>query len=142
VYALTSDNMVYSWGRSYLGRTGEGHTPAPVEALTGKILKDFINPQHSLGTYLFALTNDGKVYSWGRSDNGSLGHGAETDVSTPTVINGFDGKVISRIYVGDNGNIYAVANDNTVYAWGVNEKGILGVGDTENKNIPTLVTFP
>ena len=34
----------------------------------------------------FALTADGKAYSWGFSSNGRTGHGTERDIEVPSLI--------------------------------------------------------
>lgn len=37
-------------------------------------------------------------------------------------------------------HIFAITEDGAVYAWGRNEKGQLGLGDTKDRKCPTLVS--
>ena len=67
---------VFTWGRGEDGQLGLGDTndqdlPVLVEALQGRSV-EFI----ACGSgHTVVLTGDGKVYTWGRGDDGRLGHG-------------------------------------------------------------------
>ena len=51
------------------------------------------------------------------------------------------GKTIVSISTEPSGYTCAVANDNSVGCWGINNAGQLGVGDTVNKKVPTRVNL-
>jgi Regulator of chromosome condensation (RCC1) repeat/ZU5 domain len=44
----------------------------------------------------------------------------------------------SRGYGSNTSNVFARANDGSVYAWGYNADGLLGLGDTVSRTVPTL----
>ncbi|MBQ3032868.1 MAG: Ig-like domain-containing protein, partial [Deferribacterales bacterium] len=152
VYAITTENKLYSWGRYYdggLGRTNvDTYIPVAIDVFNGKVIKDFIVQRN--WAHQFVLTNDGKLYSWGDNashTDGVLGlESSDNMVYTPTLIPALSDKVVTKIYYGDQRNMYAITNDNTVYAWGSNYSCQLGVGLTDgscqNKSAPTLITFP
>ena len=79
---------VYVMGRSEYGRLGLG------EDATDKLLPtevpDF-GKVHSIATgssCSFAVTDEGKLYSWGMGDSLQLGNGEEKDVWTPELVTG------------------------------------------------------
>ena len=82
--ALTSDGAVYTWGECDHGQLGHGdtddqHTPKRVEALVSVSVRALACG----GFYTAALTSDGTVYTWGRGDDGRLGHGDTSNQLTP-----------------------------------------------------------
>ncbi|KAI3921739.1 hypothetical protein MKX01_005428 [Papaver californicum] len=74
--AIGEDGSLWVWGESKRGQLGLGKgitdspLPSRVEALAGEhIVKVSLGWGHTL-----ALTNDGKLYGWGYSADGRLGH--------------------------------------------------------------------
>eukprot|EP00897_Mesotaenium_endlicherianum_P008172 jgi/Mesen1/7383/ME000382S06587 len=74
--ALTASGEVWAWGRGEHGRLGFGDdksskvVPHRVELL----LHEHVIQVSCGGTHSVALTKDGRLYTFGRSDNGRLGH--------------------------------------------------------------------
>ncbi|CAG7723219.1 unnamed protein product [Allacma fusca] len=75
------------------------------------------------GWHSLALTSDGDIYSWGWNEAGS----AEDPVE--------------KISVGARHSV-AVLKSGKVFSWGSNKFGQLGLGDCENRAIPTQVNIP
>jgi len=87
---LTRDHEVYSVGRGEDGRLGHGdsknyETPRKIDALSpstlgygDKVVDINVGESHS-----FAVTQLGRVYSFGYGDLLQLGNGVEEDVATP-----------------------------------------------------------
>ena len=77
-FAITADGAVWSWGDGYQGRLGHGDTqsqllPKKVEAFAGRrVVAVAAGSAHSL-----ALTADGAFFTWGKGDDGCLGHGED-----------------------------------------------------------------
>ena len=139
IYAITEDGSLYAWGNNYFSNLGLGdrvdrNTPTKVN-LPGKIkeLRNYFNS-------VYALMEDSSLYTWGKNTNGRLGLGNnEEQISTPTLVTGING-TIKELLIDDS--VYAITEDNSLYAWGSNDSGQLGVGDEVHKNIPTKVNLP
>jgi alpha-tubulin suppressor-like RCC1 family protein len=139
--ALTNDGKLFAWGQNSEGQVGIGNvnylttptSPYMNGSLAGKIIVDV-----AMGDYhTLALTSDG-LYSWGDNNNGQLGIGSgSSQVSLPSAVV-ISGKNISAISSGAN-TVLALTSDNTLYSWGNNNYGQLGVGTTTNSNIPIAV---
>eukprot|EP01080_Neovahlkampfia_damariscottae_P012890 gene12890-7311_t len=71
-----------------------------------------------------ALKNDGDLLCAGQNSNGECGTGSNTRVYTPVLMM----TNVDRIYKGFRSS-FAMSN-NTIYAFGENSAGTLGVGDT------------
>jgi len=75
---LTADGALWSWGGGGNGRLGHGDEqkqllPKKIEALAGqRVVALSAGGYHSL-----ANTADGAVWSWGKGEYGSLGHGED-----------------------------------------------------------------
>ena len=142
VYAILEDGTLYAWGLNDRGQLGIGSendyvdTPTKVD-LPGKV-KEVKHYAFSSSTYV--LLEDGTLYTCGSNYYGQLGLGSENDyVNTPTKVN-LPGTIKELITHGTS--FYAMLEDGSLYAWGDNYNGQLGVGDEVDKNIPTKVNLP
>jgi alpha-tubulin suppressor-like RCC1 family protein len=136
--ALRNDGTVWSWGVNSEGELGIGSTsntpvglPGPVQGLS-RVTGISAGLSHSL-----ALRNDGTVWVWGGNTRGQLGNGTSgTNFGlVPAPVPGLSG--IRAIAAGESHNL-ALAPDGTVWAWGDNTFGQLGVGTSST----TPVTSP
>ena len=147
---LTSDGTVYAWGWNYHGQLGNNtktnsNTIVAVQTigtpLAGKkIVKIAAGQGHSL-----ALTDDGRVYTWGRNDTGQLGNNATTDAMLPVAVTvtgtPMNNKTIIEIASGARHSL-AIDSSGKVYAWGHNSSGQLGNNSTVNALTPVAVQAP
>ncbi len=89
----------------------------------------------------YAIINGGYLMAWGSGANGWLGMGAiSTNFATPTVVQSANTSGWSKLAVGSGGDhMLAIATDGSLWAWGSNNHGQLGLGDTQDRYVPTLV---
>ena len=149
---ITNDGELYTFGSGKFGCLGlndkdKSHAmPHKVEYFENKGLKI---KDVALGLYhTLALTECGKVYSWGQGrrkmwfgldylfpPTGALGHGNSQHLSKPKRINAFDGMEITHI---SSGNSFATAlnSDGELYVWGRGEYGTLGTGKNKQYKSP------
>ncbi|MDZ7815310.1 MAG: hypothetical protein U5N86_04665 [Planctomycetota bacterium] len=102
---------------------------------------DAVTPDNALAcgiSHSLALYSDGSVYAWGRNDDGQLGLGDEVDRDTPTLVGALSDKDVISLTAGTD-HSFALCSDGSVYAWGYNGQGQLGLGDNVDRDIPTLV---
>lgn len=159
---LTKYNRVFIWGDGQNGMLsigGEAPNPndpdsgtklssTPIE-ITDKFnlaVDDAITKISVGNSHVLALSQYGRVYSWGRGDFGQLGNGDKLgrDVATEITdqFNLPNGVVIEKIVAAGSGDSnlasysYAVDSAGNVYAWGGSAKGLPGI------NINTLLLKP
>lgn len=125
--ALTEDGQLWNWGANSnyeLGRGDKvgGWKPRPVPSIENvKIIQVASGGYHSL-----ALTDDGKVLSWGHGGQGQLGHGSVQNQKIPAVVEALAHEQI--IYISCGGSSSAAVTDNgKLYMWGNASDSQLGV---------------
>lgn len=149
--ALTDEGevMTCGWGGSFFtaGTLGHGDTqtrPAltKIEALSGeKIVAISTGKDHCL-----CLNDKGEVFAFGRGEFGRLGTAGSGNEKVPVKLSALEGVNVRRIFSGSSFNA-AVTTDGSVYTWGRNDAGQLGLGvgltfDTHSmESVPTRVEF-
>jgi alpha-tubulin suppressor-like RCC1 family protein len=136
---LKNDGSVWSWGYNWYGQLGVGSkvdskSPVQISSVTGFL-------QVSAGsTYSVGLKNNGTAWSWGSNDQSQLG----IPTSGPTMLNPSRITGLTGLTAVAAGNTHALAlrADGTVWAWGSNNYGELGNGQTSiyGAAIPVQVT--
>ncbi len=138
--------VVVGYGANAAGQLGNGSTaannPTPVSMglPTGtRVTAVAAGLNHSL-----ALTTSGQVYGVGDNTYGELGNGASstTPVTAPVPVSLPAGTTITAISAGDASSL-ALSSTGTVYAWGINNAGQLGIGSSAaDSTTPVAVTLP
>ncbi|WPB80239.1 MopE-related protein [Archangium violaceum] len=125
--AVGADGKVYAWGNNAYGQLGDGTTlnrltPVPVTLTGTRATAVSAGWYHSM-----ALGANGKVWTWGRDNNGQLGDGATANRLAPYQVSlPSDATSISA------GGYHSLALlvTGSVWAWGNNTYGQLGNGLT------------
>ena len=90
-------------------------------------------------SFTLALADDGRVYSWGVSDKGQLGHGNRYNLDEPKLINGLLDVFITKIVCGHNHSL-ALTSEGQVWSWGMGVFGQLGHGNSKDYLSPHVIT--
>jgi alpha-tubulin suppressor-like RCC1 family protein len=132
--ALKTDGTLWSWGRNTNGQLGVNNTGnrfTPVTTLLGGTNWKSI----ACGSYhTLALKTDGTLWSWGRNINGQLGVNNTTDRLTPvtTLLGGTNWKSVA----GGDSHTVALKTDGTLWNWGSNSYGQLGINNSITRSTP------
>ncbi len=134
-----SAGTVYCWGNGSNGKLGRGsttdsHSPVPATGITTAV-------HVSAGEYdTCATTSTGTAWCWGYNINGALGSGSNS--STPAQVKGAGGlgslANVADISAGEE-HTCAHLTDNSVWCWGWDGVGQLGIGPLTNESYPTQV---
>jgi alpha-tubulin suppressor-like RCC1 family protein len=125
--ALTHTGDLYSWGTSTYGQTGHntmGYQPIPriIDAIKGINVRQISCGQN----HTLALTDTGRVYSWGEGEFGQLGHKGLVQLQFPELIKTINALKVVYINAGVHHSA-CITENGTLYAWGRNEFHQLGL---------------
>ncbi|GAB1823723.1 PASTA domain-containing protein [Herbidospora sp. RD11066] len=137
VLARAVDGTVWAWGDNTFRQLGDGTTtgrptPQQVAGLTGVRMVS-AGYRHSL-----AVTQSGQVWAWGHNGYAQLGDGTTVNRGFPVVLTGITGAVSAS---ASRSGVFSLAlkADGSVWSWGNNADGQLGVGGSAPRYVPTKV---
>ena len=148
--AVGSDGNAYAWGLNNYGQLGNGNTsnrntPVIVKKPAG-VSADFTYVQVSAGTdHSLAVGSDGYAYAWGNNNNGQLGNNITSFSSVPVRVcdpsTGSNADTGLKAIQVSAGRLFSLAidQDGNTWAWGNNDNGQLGNGNTSGTNTPQSV---
>ncbi|RID81832.1 hypothetical protein D1953_19785 [Peribacillus asahii] len=150
--AVKSDGTVWSWGFNDASQLGIVKTsayqnkPAKVLGEDGEGYLNQIKQADGGYRHTLAVANDGSLYTWGENTYGKLGIGTETsiyDVWSDGANSAVPAKVsLTKVIQAEAGSEHTVAitADGTIWTWGFNDYGQLGVGKKySKKKVPAKV---
>ncbi|KAK3017129.1 LOW QUALITY PROTEIN: hypothetical protein RJ639_006131 [Escallonia herrerae] len=133
------DGKLFTWGDGDKGRLGHADQERKLLPTCVSQLVNCNFVQLSCGTMLtVGLTNMGVVYTMGGWVHGQLGNPEATDKSV-TIVQGMLKNEFVREISSGSYHIAALTTKGNVYTWGKGANGQLGLGDTDDRNSPTLV---
>ena len=137
--AIKTDGTLWTWGGGNAGMLGNGDTNAvssPVQTVSAGTNWKQVSFGH---LHVGATKTDGTLWMWGHNQNGALGDNTVVHRSSPvqTVSGGTNWKQVAC------GFYYtaAIKTDGTLWVWGQNDKGNLGVNDIVHRSSP-VQTLP
>jgi alpha-tubulin suppressor-like RCC1 family protein len=140
--ALRSDTTLWCWGYNGSGQLGIGGT-------TTQYLPQQVTTPASTGwtgvsagySYTCATRSDGTLWCWGYNLFGELGNGNTTNQDLPQQVTDPAGIGWTSAVAGGD-HTCATRSDTTLWCWGKNLEGELGIGNTTNQDLPQQVTDP
>jgi uncharacterized repeat protein (TIGR02543 family) len=145
---LTSLNKVYATGANIQGQLGIGNADPLSNRLnlisfSQLTSTEFISKIYANSQYSAAVSNQGKVFTWGNNEFSKLGDNTSVNKNTPTRINFLgltSGERVTELNLSPN-SAYAITSLGKFYSWGQNNVGQLGSGNFINRLFPQLVTL-
>lgn len=137
-YGIRSDGSLWSWGWNEKGQSGNGvseRTATPTLSDGNRVWKKAVGGK----AYGFFLAEDGSLWAAGTATNGVQGTN-----------DGVDHKVLTRIGTDNDWadmacsrfwgySAFAIKTNGTLWAWGENSAGQLGIGNTQAQTLPVQV---
>ncbi|MEE0575056.1 MAG: hypothetical protein UC662_16040 [Paraprevotella clara] len=137
-YGIRSDGSLWSWGWNEKGQSGNGvseRTATPTLADGNRVWKKTVGGK----AYGFFLAEDGSLWAAGTATNGVQGTN-----------DGVDHKVLTRIGTDNDWvdmacsrfwgySAFAIKTNGTLWSWGENYAGQLGIGNTQAQTLPVQV---
>jgi len=144
--ATTGAGLNYCWGQNSSGQLGinnttQQKTPVQVLGVGGVGNLNGIIATASGYSHTCAISSIGNMYCWGSNTNGQLGINNTTQQNTPVQVLGV-GAVgnlagISQISLGSAHSCALISG--SIYCWGLNAFGQLGINNTIQKLTPVQV---
>ena len=138
---VKTDGTLWCWGYNYRGSSlplNDGvHRSSPTQVGTLTNWKKVYGGYY--GSYL-ATKTDGTLWAWGYTGPyGVLGLSATSiDYKSPVQVGSLTNWA-SISMVGNGSQTFAIKTDGTLWAWGLNTSGQLGLGDLTNRSSPVQV---
>jgi len=133
-----TDGTLWSWGYNNVGQLGQNnttHISSPVQ-VPGTTWSSVVAGRYNS----FAIKTDGTLWTWGHNNRGVFGipsYAHNAKVSSPVQV---PGTTWDKIY-SSNTMAFAIKTDGTLWSWGDNTLGSLGLnqGNTDDKSSPTQI---
>ena len=141
-HALKTDGTLWAWGRNNYGQLGQNQGSDQLTGLSSptQISGTWAASQFAGGGGIKAVKSDGTFWCWGTGSNGGFGLNNQVQYSSPTQVGTdtdwgtADGKVGGTDYAS-----LMVKTDGTLWTFGANEYGELGVNDKAHRSSPTQI---
>ena len=134
--AIKTDGTLWTWGFGDYGNLGLNHVnhrSSPIQIPGTTWNKVTAGDYHAIAT-----KTDGTLWTWGNGNQGKLGHNqpANLDYSSPVQIPGttWTGDITASETAS-----FAVKTDGTLFVWGFNNQGQLGLNSTVSYSSPVQV---
>ena len=138
--AVLRDQSLWCWGRNFEGQLAQGDVPdetgIPTPTRVGSD-RDWTHVSTGQG-HTCGIRAAGALYCWGRNTEGELGvgAGASIQIRRPTRVG--DESDWQRVSAAEN-ETCAIKTNGTLWCWGGNPDGQLGLGDHNRRDVPVRV---
>jgi alpha-tubulin suppressor-like RCC1 family protein len=139
VLAVKTNGELWSWGYNGVGQLGQGNTTGLSSPVQVGTLTNWATPGISGSNTSCCVKTDGTLWTWGGNGAGQLGLGDTTNRSSPVQVGALTNWSTPVMGASSNQFLLCTKTDGTLWAWGRNNDGTLGLGDTTNRYSPVQV---
>lgn len=136
--ATKTDGTLWAWGVNNTGQLGQGDITSRSSPVQVGVLTNWSAIAAGYG-YTIATKTDGTLWTWGQNGNGQLGLGTSGGASyrsSPVQV----GALTTWSKIGStNDSTYAIKTDGSLWDWGMNGDGQLGLGNVTSYSSPKQV---
>lgn len=137
--AIKTDGSLWAWGNNTYGESGLGTISATNVPMQIGTDHDWTAIEAG-SRFSLALKSNGTLWAWGENTAGQLGDGTFVSKNTPVPVGTDNDWLALATFTGSfTDHCLAIKNNHTLWAWGNNSTGQLGLGNTNNTNVPTQV---
>ena len=136
--AVKTDGTLWTWGRNQAGALGIINTtnyssPKQVGALTNWLR----TAANGYTGFTLAIKTDGTLWSWGGNNYGQQGRGNTSQTESPNQVGALTNW--STVVASIGNFVIATKTDGTLWSWGRNVDGALGLGNRTYYSSPKQV---
>jgi len=139
--AIKTDGSLWTWGHNQYGQLGINNTTSPIVTPVTTFAGGNTWKQLSCGkNHTAAIKTDGTLWIWGRNFLGALGNnlsggGTESENRSTPITTFAGGNNWKQVACGEY-HTMAIKTDGSLWGWGHNQFGMLGINNTDQKNTP------
>jgi len=149
--SIKTDGTLWTWGNNYYGELGDntsyqtgmlGQRLTPVTTFAGGTNWKQVVCNGANGnsvSHTRAIKTDGTLWTWGNNNFGQLGD--NTIISRSTPVTTFAGGTNWKQVAGGETYTAAIKTDGTLWSWGRNDFGNLGINNTTTPICTPVTTF-
>jgi len=138
--AIREDRTLWCWGRNRYGQLGDG---TGVDRAVPTQIGDVATWETVATGYAHtcATRTDHTLWCWGDNSSGQVGDGSTTDRFSPVQVGASQSWATAAAGGKDSTHSHscALTTGKTLWCWGYNESGQLGVNDNQKHKRPTQV---
>ena len=141
---VKTNGTLWGWGDNTNGTLGTGNTTSYSSPVQIGSLTTWSNVWNGTGGFgsgfntALAIKSDGTAWVWGEGISGGLGLGNTTSYSSPKQLGALTTWTGAKVLMGQN-SAMVIKSDGTLWTWGRNNYGQLGLGNTTNLSSPVQV---
>lgn len=133
-FGIRTDGSLYAWGQNPHGNLGDGTNTArsvPVQ-IPGTWTTLAAGLYHTI-----AIKSNGSLWGWGDTGSGQVGSGSTgSSIASPVAL--LAGNTFVKVAAGHSSS-FAIKSDGTLWAWGTNGSGQIGLGTSTSLRYSTPV---
>ena len=143
--AIGTNGSIWSAGENSIGQLGVGNPSSPIDHLVPEANGDTDWYKVSNGVnHTLAIKNDGSLWAWGWDAFNQLGDDdlrTDQDAPVPLATGGtWDGTW--EAVAGGYGHSVGLRSDGTIWSWGLNDNGQLGIDAVDDSTTPVALLDP